>query len=115
MASYESQVSFRVQKEAAYDVIIKNYSYLVGHVNPTRVLPELITRRLVEPDFRQCLECKQTDKDKMMELLDQLIKCTEETWFDGFANALSKVPPYETVAGTLLKGNCFYTHIYNCF
>ena len=110
MASYKRQASVRVQKEAAYDVIIKNYSYLVGHVKAIRIFPQLVSNRLVEPDFRQCLECKQTDKDKMMELLDQVTKCTEETWFDGFTNALSKVPLYETIADTLLEGNCFYTH-----
>ena len=110
MASHERQVSFCVQEEAAYDVIIKNYSYLVGHVKAIRIFPQLVSNRLVEPDFRQYLECKQTDKEKMMELLDQLTKCTEETWFDGFTNALSKVPQYETVADTLLRGDCFYTH-----
>lgn len=104
MASRRRKVSFRTQKETAYDVLIKNYSYLVGHVKAIRIFPHLVSSKLVEPDFRQRLDCKQTDKEKMMELLDELMQCTEETWFDGFTNALSKVPQYETVAATLLEG-----------
>ena len=106
-------VSF--QKETAYDVIIKNYNYLVRHVDAIRIFPQLVSSRLVEPDFRQRLDCRQTDRDKMMALLHELIRCTEETWFDRFTNALSKVPQYENVADKLLKGDCPCTHTHTHF
>ena len=98
-------VSARIQKETAYDVVIKNYDYLVGHVDAIRIFPKLVSSRLVEQDFRQRLERKETDKEKMMALLQELTRCTEETWFDGFTNALSKVSQYEKVANTLLEGD----------
>ena len=101
----EKLVSSRIEKETAYKVIIKNYAYLVEHVDALRVFPQLVESRLVEQDFRQRLERKETDKEKMMALIQALTRCTEETWFDGFTNALSKVPHYENVAGTLLKGD----------
>ena len=101
-------VSF--QKEIAYDVIIKNYSFLVGHLNAIRIFPQLVSSRVVEPDFCQRLDCRQTDRDKMIALLHELVRCTEETWFDRFTNALSKVPQYEKVADKLLEGNCPCTH-----
>ena len=41
----------------------------------------------------------------MMALLQALTRCTEETWFDSFTNALSRVPQYENVAGALLEGD----------
>ena len=50
-----------------------------------------------------------TDKDKMMALLRVLTKSTEDTWFDRFTNALSKVPQYENVADNLLEGDCMDT------
>ena len=103
-------VSLRIQKEIAYAVIIKNYNYLVGHVDAVRIFPQLVSSSLVEPDFRQRLDRKETDKDRMMALLHELVRCTEETWFDGFANALSKVPQYEKVADKLLEGDCLCTH-----
>ena len=110
MEEESKPVSSRIQKEAACDVIIKNYSFLVGHVDAIRIFPQLVSSRLVEPDFRQRLDCRQTDRDKMMALLHELIRCTEETWFDGFTNALSKVPQYRNVADTLLAGDCPRTH-----
>ena len=114
MEEGSKRVSLRIQKDTAYNVIIDNYNYLVGHVNAVRIFPQLVSSRLVEPDFRQRLDCKQTDRDKMMALLHELIRCTEETWFDGFANALSKVPQYENVADKLLKGDCPCTHTHTC-
>ena len=99
-------VSARIQKEIADEVIIKNYNYLVGHVDAIRIFPQLVSSRLVEQDFRQRLDSKQTDKDKMMALLLELTRCTKETWFDEFTNTLSKVPQYETVAAKLLEGDC---------
>ena len=101
-------VSSRIQKETAYKVIIKYYAYLVEHVDAIRIFPQLVASKLVEQDFLQRLERKETEKEKMMALLQVLTRCTEETWFDGFTNALSKVPPYEKVAGTLLEGD--YLH-----
>jgi len=98
-------VSSRIQKETAYKVIIKNYAYLVGHIDAICIFPQLVASKLVEHDFRQRLEHKETDTEKMMALLQALTRCTEETWFDGFTNALSRVPQYEVVAGTLLEGD----------
>ena len=103
----------RIQKETAYKIVIKNYAYLVGHIDAIRIFPHLVTSRLVEQDFRQRLDCKQTDKAKMMALLLELTRSTEKTWFDGFTNALSKVPQYEKVANSLMKGDslqCARTH-----
>ena len=101
-------VSSRIHKETAYDVVIKNYDYLVEHVQALSILPKLVSSRLVEQGFRQRLERKETDKEKMMALLQELARCTEETWFDHFTNALSKVPQYEKVANTLLEGDCLH-------
>ena len=98
-------VSSRIQKDTAYKVIIKNYTYLVEHVDAIRIFPHLVTSKLVEQDFRQRLEHKVTEKEKMMALLQALTRCTEETWFDSFTNALSRVPQYEKVAGALLEGD----------
>ena len=105
MAAKSEVVSSRIQKETANDVIIRNYDYLVGHVDAIRIFPKLVPSRLVDPDFRQRLERKETDKDRMMALLQELTRCTEETWFDGFTNALSKVPQYVKVANDLLEGD----------
>ena len=104
----------RMQKETAYKIVIKYYAYLVGHIDAIRIFPHLVTSRLVEQDFRQHLDCKQTDKAKMMALLLELTRSTEETWFDGFTNVLSKVPQYEKVANSLMKGDslqCARTHL----
>ena len=98
-------VSSRIQKETAYKVIIKNYAYLVEHVDAIRIFPQLVASKLVEQDFLQRLEHKETKKEKMMALLQALTRCTEETWFDSFTNALSRVPQYEKVVGTLLEGD----------
>ena len=105
MEDKSTLVSSRIQKETAYKVIIKNYAYLVEHVDAIRIFPQLVASRLVEQDFRQRLQHKETDKEKMMALLQVLTRCTEETWFDSFTNALSRVPRYVVVAGTLLEGD----------
>ena len=102
-----------IQKETAYKIVIKDYAYLVGHIDAIRIFPHLVTSRLVEQDFRLLLDYKQTDKAKMMVLLLELTRSTEETWFDGFTNALSKVPQYEKVTNSLMKGDslqCTRTH-----
>ena len=98
-------VSSRILKETADEVFINNYPYLVEHLDAIRLFPHLVASRLVEQDFWQRLERKETEKEKMMALLQALTRCTEETWFDSFTNALSKVPQYEKVAGTLLEGD----------
>ena len=96
-----------LQKRTAYDVIITmaNYDQLVGHVDAIRIFPRLITSRSVDQDFCQRLDHKVTDKEKMMALLRELTKSTEDTWFDEFMNALSKVPQYEKVADNLREGD----------
>ena len=98
-------VSSRIQKETAYKVIIKNYAYLVEHVDAIRIFPQLVASKLVEQGFLQRLERKETDTEKTMALIQVLTRCTEETWFDSFTNALSRVPQYEKVAGALLEGD----------
>lgn len=101
----EDQKRFtRLQKSIAYDVIINNYDFLVGCVNAVRIFPYLVSNKLVEPDFRQFLDNERTDKEKMMALLQELIRSPEGTWFDRFTNALSKLPNYQTVADVLLRG-----------
>lgn len=84
----------------------------MGHVDAIRIFPALVACGLVEPDFHQRLGCKETDKEKTMALLHELFRCTDETWFDRFANVLSKVPQYEKIAQQLLKGGYSCTHIH---
>ena len=95
----------RLQKGAANEVILNNYDYLVDCVNPIHIFPYLVPTRLVDQDFRQCLDHERTDKDKMMALLRRLTRSPERAWFDGFTNALSKVPQYQIVAERLMEGN----------
>ena len=104
MAEKAKEASVRLLKETAHDVIIENYDDLVGHIDAIRIFPKLVSSKLVEPDFRQRLDRKETDKDKMMALLQELTRCTEETWFDRFTNALSKVPRYVKIVDKLMKG-----------
>ena len=104
MAGKANVASARIQKETAHDVIIENYDDLVGQVDAIRIFPQLVSSRLVEPDFLERLERKETSKVKTMALLHELTRCTEETWFDGFTNALSKVPQYVKIADKLMKG-----------
>ena len=104
----------RLQKGAANEVILNNYDYLVDCVNPIYIFPYLVPTRLVDQDFRQYLDHERTDKDKMMALLRRLTRSPEGAWFDGFTNALSKVPQYQIVAERLMEGNelSTETHIY---
>ena len=94
-----------LQKGAANEVILNNYDYLVEHVNPIHIFPYLVPSRLVDQDFRQYLDHERTDKDKMMALLRRLTRSPEGAWFDGFTNALSRIPQYEIVAERLMEGN----------
>ena len=91
-----------LQSRTACDVVIQKYDYLVEHVNAVRIFPHLVASGLVEQDFLQYLDGERTDKDKMMALLREVTKCPQESWFDRFTNALSKVPQYEEVASDLL-------------
>lgn len=100
----EQQGLARIQKIVAYEVVIKQYAYLVGHVNAIRIFPYLVSNRLVEQEFRQYLDSERTDKDRMVTLLRELTRSPEETWFDRFTNALSKVPQYEPIVDLLLRG-----------
>ena len=87
----EKRVS-RLQKKTAYDVVIRNYEYLVRHVDAIRILPHLVVSKLVEPNFSQYLSHERTDKDKMMALLRELLRSPMEGWFRDFSGALSKFP-----------------------
>ena len=94
----------RLQKKTACDVVIQRYDYLVRHVNATRILPHLVTSKLVEPDFSEYLDHERTEKDKMMAVLREVLRTPMEDWFKDFIGALSKFPQYQTVVDTLFTG-----------
>lgn len=100
----EQEMVARLQRDAANDVILENYSYLVGCINAILILPYLVESGLVNQDFRQRLEGERTDTDKMMALLRELTRSPMEGWFKEFIGALSKISQYNTVVGNLLKG-----------
>ncbi len=107
----ELELVSRLQKKAAHDVAIQRYDYLVKHVNAIRILPHLVSSKLVEPDFQEYLDGERTEKNKMMVLLRELLSSPmEEYWFKYFIHALSKYPPYQPVVEILLEGEC---HRYN--
>ena len=74
------------------------------HVNAIRILPHLVSSRLVEPDFSEYLAHERTDKGKMMALLRELLRSPMEGWFKEFISALSSFPQYVIVVNTLLAG-----------
>ena len=88
------------------NVILQNYSYLVGCVNAVLIFPYLVQSGLVNQDFRQYLEAERTDKDRMMTLLRELTKSPMDSWFKDFIGALSKISQYNPVVDNLLKGAC---------
>ena len=100
----ELKLVSRLQKKAAYDVVIQRYEYLVKHVKTIHILPHLVSTKLVEPDFHQYLDGERTERDKMMVLLRELLSSPKESWFRDFIAALSKYPPYQTVVDVLLTG-----------
>ena len=109
MEEEEKRVS-RLQKKTAYDVVIRNYEYLVRHVDAIRTFPHLVSSELVEPDFSQYLELERTDKDKIMALLREFLRSPMEGWFRDFIGALSKFPQYQVICDTLLTGREKETH-----
>ena len=100
----ELKLVSRLQKKAAYDVVIQRYEYLVKHVKTIHILPHLVSTELVEPDFHQYLDGERTERDKMMALLRELLSSPKESWFRDFIAALSRYPPYQTVVDVLLTG-----------
>lgn len=100
----EQETVARLQRDAADDVILQNYSYLVGCVNAILIFPYLVESRMVNQDFRQHLEGERTDKDKMMVLLRELTRSPMDDWFKEFIGALSKISQYKPVVRNLLKG-----------
>ena len=94
----------RLQKKAAYDVVIQRYDYLVKHVKTSHILPHLVSSKLVEPDFHQYLDGERTEKNKMMVLLRELLSSPMESWFRDFIGALSKYSPYQPIVDVLLTG-----------
>ena len=100
----ESRLLSRLQNRTAVDVITQRYDYLVRHVNAIRILPHLVSSRLVEPYFSEYLDHERTDKGKMMALLQELLRSPMEGWFKEFVSALSRFPQYQTVVDTLLAG-----------
>ena len=101
----EQQRLARLQRSVACEVIIEQYAYLLEHVDAIRIFPYLVSNRLVEQGFREYLESERTNKDRMARLLRELTRNPEESWFDRFTNALSKVPQYEPVVDILLGGS----------
>ena len=100
----ELKLVSRLQKKAAHDVVIHQYDYLVKHVKAIRILPHLVSSKLVEPDFQEYLDGERSERNKMMVVLRELLSSPMESWFRDFIGALSKYSPYQTVVDVLLTG-----------
>ena len=100
----EQQRVARLQRKVADDVVIEKYDFLVKHIDAVRLLPYLVSSKVVQHDFGEYLDGERTVKNKMMALLRELMRSPMDDWFKEFVGALSKVPQYQAVAAELVEG-----------
>ena len=94
-----------MDNSAATEAVRSRYVYLVNHLNAKGVLPKLVEKELVDPDFYQNLQGK-TRREQMQVLLTQIRRSPFPDWFDKFVQALEEGSPvYGTIAKELRKGS----------
>ena len=90
---------------AAEKAVRSRYAYLVNHLNATDVLPKLVEKGLVGPDFHQNLQGK-TRREQVQVLLTEILSSPIRDWFDKFVQALEEgSPAHRTIAEELRKGS----------
>ena len=94
-----------MDNSAAEEAVKSRYTYLVNHLNAMGVLPKLVEKGLVDPDFHQNLQGK-IQREQVQVLLTEILSSPFRDWFDKFVQALEEgSPAHRTIAEELRKGS----------
>ena len=103
--AHQDYLSVPMDNTAAKEAVQCRYAYLVNHLNAMGVLPELVQKGLVEPNFHENLQGK-IWREQVQVLLTAILRSPVPDWFDKFIQALEDgSPAHGVIAEELRKGS----------
>ena len=91
--------------DKAKEAVTSRYDYLVDHLDAMGVLPNLVSKGLVDANFHQNLQGK-TRREQVQFLLTEILSSPDPDWFDKFVQALKEgSSAHERIAKELRTGS----------